>query len=436
MLSIKTDLKETHWLKYILKEFQKINLADFDIEVISLSVEEKYNNIVYYTTEVISNEINIFNCNEIVPNGEIEYITEQLYILARSQNKSFNCSYDIFWNAFVFLSRYEEYISEKNGKRIYSYSLNHPRIDKNSFDIPIVNILFNEFEKLLKENFNDLEFAKREEAIIDLSHDVDYINKTFQLRLKQTAFNGFNTIKSISQPKKFFKNLQKTIKFAFSNPSYWCFDYWENIEKKYNKRSTFYIYVKNGKKDFKSWLIDPSYDISKNIQFQNKLKQLYKDGFDIGIHGSYYSALDYERLKQEKDIIEKILDIKIEKTRQHWLNYIEDITPYSHMNLFKVDSTLAWNDRIGFRSGIANRYNPFDFKNNCAFGYEVVPQVIMDSNVFDYVDDDGIFKRSKDLIELSKNISKCCNISISWHQRVCSSDYNWHKFYEELLDDI
>jgi len=438
MISIKTNLKNTNWLKYIIEQFKNINLTNFEIEVIDIEEKEKFPNVIFYTDTYKQNSLNIFNSNEVLPNGKIEYLGKDLYVLenTNTQDNNFELNYDIFWNAFVFLSRYEEFLSEKDGKNIYSYSLNHSRVDKYSFDIPIVNILFNELEDFLKSNFSDLDFGKSQKPVIDLSHDVDYINKTIQLRLKQTVFNCFNTIKSITQPKKFFKNLTKTLKFAFSNPSYWCFDYWQNLEKKCNKTSTFYIYVKNGSKNFKSWLIDPSYDIKTNIKLQNKLKELHKDGFQIGLHGSYESAKDFNRLKEEKEILEQTLGIKITKTRQHWLNYFETITPSFHENLFKFDSTLAWNDKIGFRSGCANLYKPYDFKNDKAYDHQVIPQIIMDSNVYDYTDDEEIFQKAKNMIKMSKEVSKTTHISISWHQRVCNSDYNWHLFYEEILNGI
>ena len=436
MISIKTNLKNINWLKYIVEQFKNINLANFEIEVIGIDEKEKFTNVIFYTDTYKQNSLNIFNSNEVLSNKNIKYLKENLYILENTDSKhGFELNYDIFWNAFVFLSRYEEYLSEKNGKNIYSYSLNHPRVNKNSFDIPIVNILFNELENFLKMNFPNLYFKDLQKPIIDLSHDVDYINKTIQLRLKQTAFNSFNTIKSITKPKQFFKNLVKTFKFAFSNPSYWCFDYWEKIEQKYNKTSTFYIYVKNGSKNFKSWLIDPSYDIKTNTKLQNKLKELYSKGFQIGLHGSFNSAKDFKKLKVEKEILEQTLGIKITKTRQHWLNYFESITPRSHSKLFEYDSTLGWNDRIGFRSGCASLYNPYDFENEKAYSYQVIPQIIMDSNVYDYSNNEKVFIKVKDIISKTKEVSKTLHISISWHQRVCSNDYNWHLFYEEILSE-
>lgn len=435
MLIIQTDLKDQNWLLYILEEFKKSNCALFEIEVLDVSKKPKSLTVIQYV-ETPSNSICFFNSNQKRPDGKVEHLSDTLFVGSSTQSSGFSCNYDLLWNAFVFLSRYEEKLFEEGGGNIHSYSPNHPREDKETFSIPIVNILFNEFEKIIRENFPSLSFGEKVEPTIDLSHDVDYINKTLQLRLKQTAFNGFNTIKSLSSPKLFWKNLKKTFLFLFSSPSYWCFDYWQTFEKSLGKRSIFYIYTQTKKKGFKTWLLDPSYNITNNKKLQNKLIELKNDGFEIGLHGSYESATDFNLLKAEKETLEKALGLQVSKTRQHWLNYFEDSTPHFHEKLFKEDSTLAWNDRIGFRSGIANKYRPYNFKNEKAFNYEIVPQIIMDSNVYDYANDDKTLEKAKDILALSMQVSKICYVSISWHQRVSSSDYNWHVFYEELLDSI
>lgn len=438
MISIKTDLKDTRWLRYVVEQFRSINLAHFEIEIVDTDTKEKFPNVIWYTSAYRKNALNIFRSNEVMPNGEIAYLKEDMYILKKTSTEDdrFALNYDIFWNAFVFLSRYEEYLSEKNGKNIYSYSLNHPRIDKSSFDIPIVNILFNELEIFFRQRFHNLHFGKPKKPKVDLSHDVDYIKKTVQLRLKQTLFNGFNTLKSIKHPHKFVKNAKKTILFLFSNPSYWCFDYWKQTEQRKNLRSTFYVYVKEGRKNFIAWLLDPSYDITTDMRLRNELKALYRNGFDIGLHGSYESAKDIEKLKREKDILERTLGICVTKTRQHWLNYYESITPKAHERLFAYDSTLGWNDRAGFRSGCASAYNPYNFEKKEAYKHVEVPQVVMDAHLFDYANNENKLHKIVAMIQKTKKTCKTMHISVSWHQRVCSDDYKWHVLYEELVDAL
>ncbi|RLJ03720.1 MAG: hypothetical protein DRP08_03150 [Candidatus Aenigmatarchaeota archaeon] len=435
ILFIVSDLKDNRWLKYILEEFLRINVAEFKIRVCDVDqVDKSCGKVIYYYKNCVD-KLSIPNRSYTNIRGNILWLSKEIFIIEDTIVNGWegSCCYDIFWNAFVFLSRLEEY---RNKKRIKSYAKNHPRKEKTTFDIPVVNNLFNEFELFIKNNFPELPFGSKKKPVIELSHDVDYIKKTFQLRLKQTAFNGYNTLKAFKNRSVFIHNAQALLSFLFSNTSCWCFDYWETIEQKYLKRSIFYIYVQTEKKDFKSWLIDPSYDVRADKKLQLKLRQLIYDGFEIGLHGSYHSAADEKRLVDEKDVLENILGRQVEKIRQHWLRYEEKITPVLHNKYFIYDSTIGWNDRMGFRSGCASRYRPYDHAKQKPFQYMVTPQVIMDSVIFDY-GAERISLQTKKTLLMIKNIQalKTSHISISWHQRVCNNDYNWHKLYEKILKE-
>ena len=89
---------------------------------------------------------------------------------------------------------------------------------------------------------------------------------------------------------------------------------------------------------------------------------------------------------------------------------------------------------MGFRSGIAGRYRPYDHKNQKPFDYMIIPQVIMDSNIYDYGADrvKCLEEKALKILERLRQF-KSVHISISWHQRVCSSDYGWQGAYEQLL---
>lgn len=437
MLYIAVNLEERNWLEYIFEEFRRINKANFDIKVIAVNeaADVKDKNVIYYTREFIK-KVSIIDRHDVLPGENVTVVGKDLFILDGTDidDGRFEFSYDIFWNAFVFLSRLEEYLSENRGKKIKSYSFNHLRSNKDSFSIPIVNNLFNEFEQSIKTNFPNLTFGNKQKPIIELSHDIDYIDKTAQLRIKQTAFNIYNILRNILSPAKFIKNGCRTARFLFSNPSYWCFDYWEELEKRMKKRSIFYVYSKTKKQGFKSMILDPSYDISKNKELRIKLKYLIIEGFEVGLHGSFNSAVDERLMRVEKEALESFLGLEITKVRQHWLRYEENITPYTHNKLFKYDSTLGWNDRIGFRSGSASRYRPYDHKNQRVFDFYETPQIIMDSNIFDYSDDS--IETIKKAIQMLKILQeyKTSYVAISWHQRVCSSDYRWDNVYEKLLE--
>jgi len=435
MLNIVTDLQDIEWLVYILEEFSRINRAEFTIQIISQKSSTTSTHVIEYGVEA-SESVCIPNRSYVQPDGKIIKISRNLFIVQGTEGKDsrFACNYDLFWNAFVFLSRLEEYQIEKKGKKIRSYSFNHPIKDKSAFDIPIVNFYFNELEEIIKIKFPNLPFGQKQKPIIEYSHDVDYIQKTFQLRLKQAVFNSFNAFKSLFTPSSFVRQVNRALSFFISNPSCWCFDYWEDLEKRAAIRSVFYVYAKIEKPNLKSWLIDPSYDITNNVRLQKKLRHLIYEGFEVGLHGSFYSAADEERLSKEKAVLEKSIGTKIRKVRQHWLNYEEATTPIIHNKLFEYDSTIGWNDRMGFRSGIAGRYRPYDHKNKKPFGYMITPQVIMDSNIYDYGAQhiENMSKKAMDILT-GLRLHKQPHISISWHQRVCNSDHEWHELYKQII---
>ena len=439
MLKLVTDLKDTHWLEYILEEFVRIEKASFSFSIISLEsagseVNEK---LVYYTRDAVSG-VSFPMRSGLSALTPIEYIQDDVYILANTRvDGDFTISYDLFWNAFAFLSRLEEYEKEKTGKRINSYSNLHPRLDKSTFELPIVNILFRELRAILSKHFPELQFGEKESVEIHLSHDLDYIKKTWPLRLKQTAFNLFKTLKSVGKPSAFLQNLAHLFRFLFSNPSYWCFDYWRKVEAKYGFRSTFYVYAKTRPIGLKKWLLDPSYNITTNERLQNKLKELKEDGYGIGIHGSFNSSDHPGQLAKEKNILEEALGISISKGRQHWLRYSEMLTPEIHEQNLKEDSTIGWNDRSGFRAGVCSRYRLYSHNANKVLDLWVTPQLIMDSHLFDYaVNKQQInFEKGVNMISSLKDYNNAC-VSISWHPRTCSSDYNWHYAYEKYLEVI
>ncbi len=61
----------------------------------------------------------------------------------------------------------------------------------------------------------------------------------------------------------------------------------------------------------------------------------------------------------------------------------------------------------------------------------------MDSNIFDYATDTVKLSQARtfELLDLLKNYKKT-HVTISWHQRVCSSDYRRNILYEKILNTL
>jgi len=441
ILYIVTSLSDTRWLQYILNEFKRINLCEADIQVIPFlnHGELASANKIFYSSSYAADVSGIcfVDRSQIRPNGKIVYLKDGIYVLDQTSTSDarFAFSGDLFWNAFVFLSRLEEYQLAQDHRSSLSHRILHPREDRKSLMIPIVNLLFNQLEKIIKEHFPQITFGVSARPKIEFSHDIDYLSKSLQFMAKQSILNAYDILRFFPRFSDMGKSFLKSCAFLFSRPSYWTFEYWEEIEKRYHTRSIFYIHAKAVKKNLLTWIIDPNYDLLNHPRLQKKLKQLIDDGFEVGLHGSYLSAVHEDIMAQEKAVLEKVLGRPVTKVRQHWLRYQELTTPYIHDKLFHYDSTLGWNDRIGFRSGCGSQYHPYDHKNQKAFSLIETPQIIMDFNIYQ-----SLVFENKHFMEMSLGIiahldqcqSAC--VAVSWHERACTSDYQWHKTYETILE--
>ena len=125
------------------------------------------------------------------------------------------------------------------------------------------------------------------------------------------------------------------------------------------------------------------------------LKSLHNEGFDVGLHGSFYSARHGHLLNDQKCVLEETLRAPVTTTRQHWLNW--DITKTPHLQSeagFKADSTLGFNRNIGFRAGTSLPFYTYDQSQQEETTLLQVPLIIQDNGL-----------RAHDALELGEELA-------------------------------
>lgn len=107
---------------------------------------------------------------------------------------------------------------------------------------------------------------------------------------------------------------------------------------------------------------------------------------DVGIHPSYASNGDLERLKTEISRLHTILKADVQKSRQH---YLKVELPRTYRDLMAAgileDYSLGYVDRPGFRSGTCTPHYFFDFQKQEATALRVFPLAAMDATLRDYM---------------------------------------------------
>jgi peptidoglycan/xylan/chitin deacetylase (PgdA/CDA1 family) len=109
------------------------------------------------------------------------------------------------------------------------------------------------------------------------------------------------------------------------------------------------------------------------------IKTFHGEGFDIGLHGSYNSALVAGRLTEEKAALERATDLTVTSTRQHFLHWDVRTTPRLHSAAgFSADSSLGFNRNIGLRAGTSLPFRWFDLERDATLDLVELPMLVHD----------------------------------------------------------
>lgn len=167
--------------------------------------------------------------------------------------------------------------------------------------------------------------------VLCLSHDVDRTTK-------QWYHYGYYGLR---HPIVQMKSLINKVK---GNEPYWNFEKIMAIEKKFGVRSTFFF------------LNESHHEISADFMGRYKItsrrvmdiiRKLDKEGFEIGLHGSFNSYKNLNLLQKEKTILEQIVGHQIVSTRQHHLNLNKKTWKYQKQIGIKFDSTIGYSNQVG-----------------------------------------------------------------------------------------
>lgn len=201
---------------------------------------------------------------------------------------------------------------------------------------------------------------------VALTHDIDRVDKSYQYITQSLAhirrLNGIG--------------LKNQFRSLFVRNPYWTFDQLIEIEKSFEIRST--IFFLNESISLTLFSLD-SYKLSMgryNIHDPRIVKVinvLDKNGWEIGVHGSYNSYKSKRLLLSEKLVLEEIVGHQIEGVRQHYLNLNHDTWRIQSEIGFRYDSSWGFTNDIGFKENKIKPFFPLDNK------FKIIPLTLMDT---------------------------------------------------------
>lgn len=271
-------------------------------------------------------------------------------------------------------------------------------------------------------------------AEIHITHDLDAIRKTVAIRLKQSAFHGYNALRLAGQGKlrQAGAKLGAAARFLFSTSDYWHFEAIEAAETRARVTSCFFVYGGDPRRRT-LWhaLLDPGYDVREE-RLAVKLRALAAAGWRIGMHQSYGAWRDAEPMAREKARVEEAIRAPVTMCRQHWLRFSwRDTWKAQQAAGLEADATLGFNDRPGFRNGAALSFHPWDTDRDSPMRLTATPLILMDSQLYDYrpgPDPEREIRRWIGEVEATGGTA-----SVLWHPHTLSADYGWPAGFAALL---
>ena len=115
------------------------------------------------------------------------------------------------------------------------------------------------------------------------------------------------------------------------------------------------------------------------------ISALVEAGHEVGLHGSFETWLDQERMRRQRDRLQSLSQQPVVGIRQHFLRMRPGATQRAmHAAGFEYDSTFGFPDRNGFRLGAAGIVPAWDGLDQSTSALDEVPLTWMDRGLSKY----------------------------------------------------
>jgi hypothetical protein len=281
-------------------------------------------------------------------------------------------SFDIFAASFYLLSRYEEYLLHK--KDMYGrYAHENSLAFKEDFlHLPLINIWIEDFKKALQTKFSQFQTPDTRFQFIP-TYDID---EAYAYKYKQWWRTAGGVIKSIVSSQWSVVSERIRVLQGKQKDPYDAFEWINQLHEQYALTPNYFFLVagKTGKYD-------------KNILPSKKamqdLIQEHSNQYSIGIHPSWQSGDDPDKLKFEILKLGHISGKQILSSRQHFIRFT---LPHTYRQLIELgiesDFSMGYGSINGFRASVASPFYWYDLEKEEQTKLLLYPFCFMEANSF------------------------------------------------------
>jgi hypothetical protein len=340
-------------------------------------------------------------------------------------DNGYSLPFDIFSATFYFISRYEEYLPFKadvHGR----FSAEESFAYKNHFlEVPVVDYYIIMLKQLLQQQYPTLRLKQLQFEFIP-TYDIDsayaHKNKGFVRNMGSLFLSlskgNFSTMKNLLQ-----------VVFNLKPDPFDTYDMLHQWHKEFKLKPIYFFLVG----DYDSFDKNISIHIS---EFKTLIKSV-ADEARVGIHPSYASNTNTEKLTKEIKRLSSVLNRDIKLSRQHFLKLRFPET-YQHLlaNDITDDYTMGYSSQPGFRASYSRSFFFYNIETETKTNLRIHPFAFMDAT-FQYYHE--ITPRQSltfilPIIEKLKEVNGTC-ISLSHNASFFDQKHwiGWKEAYETIL---
>ncbi len=335
--------------------------------------------------------------------------------------------FDVFAASFYFLSRYEEYLPYTPDQHLRFPAQEGLQYKLGLLKEPIIDQWCMILKNLLLNKLNDLQIGTRKFQFIP-TIDID---RAYHFKSSGIIKNTARVIKSIFNWNS--ENISNIINTGLGKQKdpFDTYQYLKSIHEKYKLSPIFFFLL--------SYKGDKEHDVNIHPN-DNLLQELIIEtakSAKVGIHPSYASNGNFIKIKEEKALLDNLLNEKVDIARQH---YLKLHLPKTYLQLIKAninhDYTMGHAAEVGFRAGTCTPFFWYDLQLEKQSHLKVHPFAVMDATLNKYLKLNPT--QAVELVEELINSVKMVGGTFYslWHNESLSETGHWKGWktvYEKML---
>lgn len=284
---------------------------------------------------------------------------------------------DIITSSFFMLTRYEEVLLDKKDNYGRFPARESLAYKEGFLDRPIVNeyieLLWSWIKTLVPHLNRKPLWPQSKRFTICITHDVDRLKKYSSppvLAVGGLLLRQRKPLSAVSLAWDYLKVCLNIKKDPFNT-----FDDMLSTEQGYGIKSSFYFITAGDA------VQDAHYSIDE-VGTLNLIRRIENKGCEVGLHASYNSYDNPERIALEKERLDGVVRDRRYGCRQHILRWKSPDT-WRHQEQAGIlyDTSLAFADHVGFRAGVCFPFKPFDVIESRELDIWELPLTVMEGTL-------------------------------------------------------